>query len=545
MTVKIRSLQYGIKRGVACFAVTIFFIGAIGCGNVAETYGTSNDIPFPDFSELLVNSTGVHVRDDSDDMLLPIKVFMDNTGSMAGFTVNPEGKREPSAAYVKMMRSLRDLGRLHGDSVSYYALDERSQDWVECSETIYRDFSSESFYVGWNSGQPGPLSKLYLGENKIDGNCVNIVITDLAEQNVNNTLLATEIQKLCEEEGCETVLFAFKFDFNGRTQVPNPNAAYGMLDEQVNGLKPYYLIITGPSQYTEKYVDDLKTLLEEAGLTEAQDYYCATSRLDVNYDTASISDVVFTPFVDYEEIKMEYDIEKYGAEAVLGEDGSIYEQPEIMKSKNLVAYDDMEQVFKGGDSVQAAAFRYELMQGLSSKMSDWRLNFYLPLSEGDNPDISYKLNWKVYKLTVSGEGESETDGDGGQADERQWVEDKNTRMELNVKLISEFEEKNARYPVAMYFSCQDKVVEKKHDPRETELLLVFRIEKEETIPYVRPEWLAEYDTGDTYDYFKRTYNLNGFYDVLFGYKNKRKMDDTIHISSTYAEIPIILTNLEQ
>ena len=68
------------------------------------------------------------------------------------------------------------------------------------------------------------------------------------------------------------------------------------------------------------------------------------------------------------------------------------------------------------------------------------------------------------------------------------------------------------------------------------------------MPYERPEWLSRFDTSSSDepdDYFQHTYNLIGFYDILFGYRNKRMEDDTLRFVSSYAEIPVLITDLKE
>ena len=36
-----------------------------------------------------------------------------------------------------------------------------------------------------------------------------------------------------------------------------------------------------------------------------------------------------------------------------------------------------------------------------------------------------------------------------------------------------------------------------------------------------------------------------FYDILFGYRNKRMEDDTLRFVSSYAEIPVLITDLKE
>lgn len=502
-----------------------------GCAWKQNSENEINNIPYPNYAEVLDDTDEIHVTEEKNEAVIPAKIYFDNTGSMEGFTRDENGARRPDDRYVKMMRCLRDMGRIQ--TIENYVLDEKQQEWISYGGSLYEDFVKDGFHIGWYTKQ-GPLSKLYF-EDRIDENYVNIVLTDLAEQNMNNTQLAEKIQKLCDEKGCEADLYAFKFLFYGDTQVPNPGSVSGMLNERVEGEKPYYIIMTGPKNYMDKYRKEFKDLLFSAGLEEGEDYFAATSGIDINEDWVDLADVIFADFATFEDIKLESS-EKSNEVAEEGEDSS---ELIAMKSKNLTVYEDTLQLFSGESPVEIKAFQYERAKGVSSKLGDWRLNFFIPLSDGENPRITYECEYHVYELQESeNEGEEETPI-------RKWVENPTSRIELVQEKTTEFEGKSEKYPSAVFFSCTDKKVDKKHDPRESEVLLVIKITKEEIYPYVRPEWIEEFDTGETDDYFTRTYNLNGFYDVLFGYKNKRLQDDTIRFSSIYTQIPIIITNLEK
>jgi len=538
-------------------AWTIFLVwgsgiitGLTGCGANEEGTGGLQDVMVPSFQYLLEEEEESPTTVPDSSAVVPVRIYFDNTGSMEGFTIDQKGERKPCSLYAKLMRCLRDMGRMQ--TVEYYVLDVNEQDWALYEESLYDNFYSSDFHVWWKSGQPGPLSKLYM-DDRIDEEYINIVLTDLAEQNLNNTLLAEQIQKLCNEKDCEADLFAFKFDFNGVTQVPDPNAASGMLEETVHGEKPYYMLITGKSDYMEKYRRELRTLMDDAGMEEGRDYFWATNRTDIQNESLTMSDVVFEPFADYEQIFQERE-EKRQKQREEEEGGAEDEETGnglAAYSKNLCRLEDTEQICAG---IDFAAFYYQKVEGVSKDQSDWRLNFYVPLKDYENPQLKYSYEWHIYKLEQA-EPEEEEDlaGKEGSGEEQKaeaetiagnWVEDTNARIELSTEIYENFGE-DQEHSAVLYLSCKDKEVEKEHEPRAQELLLLIDITKEETFFYERPDWLAGFDTGDTDDYFTRTFNLNGFYDVLFGNKNKISGDGAIHIESHYVQIPIMLFGLKE
>jgi len=187
------------------------------------------------------------------------------------------------------------------------------------------------------------------------------------------------------------------------------------------------------------------------------------------------------------------------------------------------------------------------VEGVSKKQGDWRLNFYIPLNNFGDSKTEYTYEYHIYRLEQA-QVESEPETQTGQQQENlmgNWVEDTKPRVELSMEVRENFERNAQQYPAVLYLSCKDKEVEKNHEAREQELLLLLDIAKEETYFYERPDWIDAFDTGSTDDYFTRTFNLNGFYDVLFGNKNKLSGDGAIHIRSNYVQVPILLTGLKE
>lgn len=508
-----------------------------GCGAKEDSKKTTPpDLP-PSFKYLLEEDEQDSSNISFDSTVVPVKVYFDNTGSMEGFTIDKDGKRIPCSLYSKLMRCLRDMGRMQ--TIEYYVLGVNEQDWVLYEESIYDNFYTEGFHVWWKSGQPGPLSKLYMNE-RINDQCINIVLTDLAEQYLNNTQLAEQIQKLCNEKDCEADLYAFKFDFNGPTQVPNPNAASGMLEQMVNDERPYYMIITGKSDYMQKYRNELKTLFKDAGMKEGEDYFWATNHSAVQNESITFADIGFEPFAEYEQFEQFLIEHNNGKKEEKAKEDSVDEEANKEweeYSKNLCPYE--KQSYPG---VEVAAFYYQRPAGVPTRLGDWNLNFYIPLNNWGDPQTNYTCEYHIYKLE---QVQTEPETEQQESSTGSWVEDTNARIELSIEIREGFERDDQQYPAVFYVTCKDKEVEKKHEPREQELLLILDIVKEEIQFYERPGWLDAFDTGSTDDYFTRTFNLKGFYDVLFGNKNKISGDGAIHIYNKYAQVPVLLTGLEE
>lgn len=516
----------------------IIVLSLVGCDKAVETNADIPDNLLPGFQELMETTDDiVHEHDSTYDAVLPVKIYFDNTGSMGGFTINREGKREPELSYVKLIRCLRDMGRMQ--EAKYYILGEAQQDWIEYEESLYDNFCKEEFYVWWAPNQPGPLSKLCMDDG-LDTECINIIFTELAEQKLNNTKLAEQIRKMCEKNRCEVDLYAFKFDFNGLTQVPDPNAASKMLESNVNDERPYYMIVTGPSDYMSGYRKGLRESLENEGLKEEEDYFMATSRISEDYNTITLSDVVFESFASFEEIYQEWDEEKKkNSKEVIDEEEVAANIRE--KSKNLLQFESTEQIVEDGAETQFAAFYYQMVDGIKKDYDSWRLNFYVPLNDWGDSQTAFTYEYHIYGLESVENGMEQEQGEKDSL--KSWVEDTDSRIEMNIEICENFEGDDEVYPAVLYVSCKDKEVKKGHEPRRHEQLILLKVTKEKVSAYEKPEWMTEFDTGNTDEYFVRTFNLNGFYDVLFGGRNRLEEDGMLHDRINYVQIPILLTNL--
>lgn len=487
----------------------------------------------PEYTQLLDTTPGFHVYEQMPGYSLPVNIYFDNTGSMQAFLFDSNKQTNPDPMYVRFMRALRDTGHLY--NTQYYCLGEDSDgeeggEWVACGDGIYERFSDPRFYYNWYNAKRGPLSMLYF-DKELDTSCINVVLTDMAEQNVNNTLLAQEIQTMCDEDGCEAYLFAFHFAYNGKAQVANPDKLSEIISKNVNGPMPYYMIITGPGEYINQYINNLKQLLEGEGLEEGEQYYAATNHLELNTTILDVSGVDFINSADYEQICQEM------------ENGEL-----SGLSRNMVSLKNPENLFEETKDRDIAAFSYQKTEGLKRNDKSWWLNFYVPLDNSGGDNITY--DWKAQLYYVKADTE-ETEAAGEEAaketeepiyaTEYQWERCTYTDVQLLMEEVDYYSASNGMDGPAYYFRI---VRENEAVSVEKKMLLILTVWKEEAVPYEVPEWLDLFDTGRSDEYFQKTYNLQGFYDILFGAKNKRTEDNKIVYRTKYSEIPILMTEIQ-
>lgn len=478
--------------------------------------GEAEPVVMPDYKDL-IGGPWEEDTGPAPGAFSRVNVFFDNTGSMQRYIFNEKYQNIPDPAYVRFMRSLRDTGRLY--DTHYYVLRENQEaqgkrGWQEYEGSINEDFTKPEFYFSWKNMDEdpgGPLSKLYYEKNGLNPQEINVVLTDLAEQNVNNTQLAQAIRDMCGNSKGEAYLFAFRFDYHGEAEVPNPDRVNQTVSRQLDGPRPFYVIVTGPRSDVRAYIKNMKDSLLEEQLAENRSYYMTDNRVDLDKRTLSPGEVEIQPAASLEEVKEEI---KSG---------------ESRLSRNVVPYDSWEDLFCSEPEYQAIALRYEKAKGLPKKYSDWRLNLHIPLPEPKNPNLEYEISLKSYYLEISQEdGES-----GGAPESARWVEDGKLPVQVEIE-----ETEHEGYDVK--FTGKPGTVNGSGT-----VLQIIQITKKEKVPYRIPHWIEDFDTGSSDDYFQRTYNLKGFYDVLFGGQNKMVEGETMEFTGSYAVLPVIITNLDE
>ena len=342
---------------------------------------------------------------------------------------------------------------------------------------------------------------------------------------------------MCSQNGCDAYMLAFQFDYHGEAEVADPDRINGIISKRIDGPRPYYVIFTGPSQYIDRYMEQFLTFLNYFQLYEDKDFYLAKSKLEWDESVLDKKDIVFQRASSYDEIKQEI------------QDGEILEL-----SKNICPYDEPEDLFDGNSDNRIFAFYYQKGDGISKKYNDWRLNFQIPVSNsGKNTAIEYSIDQTYYipvwtEIEKAEDGESMTEQSEGEkigketlgteTAEPQWKHIENPEFDESIEWVSGNEDNIQQKTVSVKLSGKpDKELK-----TDTVLMILTIIQKEEIV-YKKPDWLSNFDTGLGDDYFQKTYNLSGFYDVLFGSGYLTTKNGKLVSSHIYAQIPILITGL--
>lgn len=315
-----------------------------------------------------------------------VNFYYDNTTSMYPFVCNAKGessvKGRPavSGTLVNWMSAVREILQQY-DGVTYTLQQDSGNQlhWAPYQGDMRNNFSSRSFYT--KDGEfpvdgdalVGPLAQLYYQADgqSFDPAAMNIVLTDLAEQSVNNTELAAHINRdILSQEGYAAAIIAVNCPFHGTAYVPNPDKISQLKKGKVDGKRPLYMILTGPEERLEMVYNALISAMNVQGMSEGQEYY-TTVQSSKETVTAVSNDAIVIPPALAEGEKTSF--KKYVSNSVFYDNFAL----------ELLNESDEANLF-GSDSyldVDVNVFDYAKAKG-SDRMV---LNYYIPLSNyGDN-----------------------------------------------------------------------------------------------------------------------------------------------------------------
>lgn len=227
---------------------------------------------------------------------LAIHTYYDNTQSMWGYGQMAGEAGCDGFRFFHLMTALRDTNKawnIHRDyaAVSHIlAVDGGSELlWREKSEdeiwTKYNNVSEyKEFYTGYNSatlprvsGEAiGPLSLMFYGKDfPFDPKQINVIITDLAEQNQGSVSLATNLySKVLSQGGYAICIFAMHCRYKGITYRSDENLQDQMVGTSVDSdTMPLYMILSGPDEQLGSYVIDILNGLKSQGEEVGQQYW--------------------------------------------------------------------------------------------------------------------------------------------------------------------------------------------------------------------------------------------------------------------------------
>lgn len=277
-----------IKRLISLVLALSLTLALAGCSGRRGTY-------LPALPEW-VSERAENIQSWEANENIPVNFYYDNTLSMIPFAITENGKGEPILksnpnnmlhACVNAIDQI--LSQYHGNVYTLQKSEEirdtqNRPTYVWQLFTSYPDTSTQikdvynqsTFYLPTtrsylpdSKSNPnidvGPLSQLYGLESAedvvpsvMDNRAINIVLTDMAEQNVNNYALAAKInQHILSQDGYSAYIIAFKAYFDGTAYIPRWDMQGRMEVEPYEGERQLYLILTGPEDQLDDVFEDL------------------------------------------------------------------------------------------------------------------------------------------------------------------------------------------------------------------------------------------------------------------------------------------------
>lgn len=321
---------------------------------------------------------------DQTDAPSAVNFYYDNTTSMYPFVCNKKGKSKVdgkaavSGTLVNWMSAVREiLQQYDGTTYTLRPDDNGSLHWFTYDGDVRNNFSNKEFYTyngkfpSDGDAQVGPLAQLYYQNDPktFDPKALNIVLTDLAEQSVNNTELAAHINRdILSQDGYAAALIAVQCPFHGLAYVPNPDKISQLKKGKVDGKRPLYMIITGPEERMQTVYNSLLNAMNVQGMTEDKDYFTTVQSSRETVSRVNEEDILIPPVLA-ESGKNSF--KKYVDNSVFYDNFAL-EKLDESEEANLF----------GSNSyldVDMNVFRYTKAKG-SDRMV---LNYYIPLPEYD------------------------------------------------------------------------------------------------------------------------------------------------------------------
>ena len=355
------------KRFIGLILVAAMALSLCGCGK-----GRGNSVESYEVPGWVAERNG-HVNGSEEAAPSVVNFFYDNTTSMYPFVCNAKGKSNVngkaavSGTLVNWMSAMREiLQQYNGVTYTLRQDESGSLHWFGYDGDVRNNFSNKDFYT--HDGEfptdgdasVGPLAQLYYPNEShtFDPAALNIVLTDLAEQSVNNTELAAHINReILSQDGYAAALIAVNCPFHGVAYVPNPDKISQLKKGKVDGMRPLYMILTGPEERLRTVYSSLISAMNVQGMSEGEDYFTTIQSAEDTVNRVDEKEIVIPPslieseknsFKKYMENSVFYDnfaLEQlneseeanlFGSDAYLSADMNVFNYAKAKGSKRMV-----------------------------------------------------------------------------------------------------------------------------------------------------------------------------------------------------------------
>lgn len=223
-------------------------------------------------------------------------LYFDNTQSMYGYINAASNFAVACGDLIETVKGYANY--------SMNALVRKDNGFLGWGNVDISNFRSKDFYTfnkgSFNNaaGEYGPLGLLFKNANSpVNFDELNVFITDLAEQQLNNKELAQRINEvLTENDNRSAALYYINSNFSGLASVPVPSWVVSgqvrMTDENYTGTRPFYCLIVGPTSEVVNICNVLNDSLKGSGLQSGRDfdYLTVLSKRGLQYTPISKMD---------------------------------------------------------------------------------------------------------------------------------------------------------------------------------------------------------------------------------------------------------------
>lgn len=382
----------------------LMVVNLVGCGSGADSEPVSEEVIALENTikkaELPANSVKANL-------------YFDNTQSMYGYINAASNFAVACGDLIETVKGYANY--------SMNALVRKDNGFLGWGNVDISNFRSKDFYTfnkgSFNNaaGEYGPLGLLFKNANSpVNFDELNVFITDLAEQQLNNKELAQRINEvLTENDNRSAALYYINSNFSGLASVPVPSSVVSgqvrMTDENYTGTRPFYCLIVGPTSEVVNICNVLNDSLKGSGLQ---------SRRDFDYLTVlSKRGLQYTPIskMDGDNAVLNVDAEPFDNVCAEGKRSDYDEYPSVTHENSnfnfnveLCKSDDDSMYYDADHMLPGLYYKYTTDSGRGSlEKSTYgiaTMNFAIKLSDLANGEPANNTEYSIPKesLKVSG-----------------------------------------------------------------------------------------------------------------------------------------------
>lgn len=391
-----------LKIMAAAIMCLLMVVNLVGCGPDAEPV-----------SEEVIALENTIKKAELPANSVKANLYFDNTQSMYGYINAASNFAVACGDLIETVKGYANY--------SMNALVRKDNGFLGWGNVDISNFRSKDFYTfnkgSFNNaaGEYGPLGLLFKNANSpVNFDELNVFITDLAEQQLNNKELAQRINEvLTENDNRSAALYYINSNFSGLASVPVPSSVVSgqvrMTDENYTGTRPFYCLIVGPTSEVVNICNVLNDSLKGSGLQSGRDfdYLTVLSKRGLQYTPISKMDgdnavlnVDAEPFDNVCAEGKRSDYDEYPS--VTHENSNFNFNVELCKSDDDSMYYDADHMLPG------LYYKYTTDSGRGSLEKSTHgiatMNFAIKLSDLANGEPTNNTEYSIPKesLKVSG-----------------------------------------------------------------------------------------------------------------------------------------------